>query len=186
MIERINEPYFSPHYTCIKAGFILSDEEILKRLGLDDFRKEIKPSDNINLSLNYIYITEDHDWLYILDNWAYEIWHRNFFREKLIELSTDFEIYNFSVGDADDSFDFLYLVNGKIKRKYVVTDPYYKGGKVDINIGESFPIEEMALAIKDHYQKLKLISTTFGISLTFDKENVRVFKTDKLDKIDLF
>ena len=88
-----------------------------------------------------------------MDDWLYTLWFDKEVKVKIENLSKEFDIFCCSVGDTDNSFDFVFYQNGIKKREYVVEDPFFNGGNVVKNLGEVFEIEKIALSKKTHLKK---------------------------------
>ena len=155
----------------------MSDQEIRERMGLEHylFIADEKEKNKGIEGKQYFFITEDSSWTYVMDDWYYSLWFEKGIRDRIKLLSGDFDIFTFSVGDSDNSFDFSYLQKGEYLRQYVVEDPTYKGGEVVINTGKPFPIEDQALAKQEPIDKVIMIAKSLGIVFTHTKENVRVY-----------
>lgn len=177
MLTRLNQSYFSPYFIFIKEGYKISDETILKNLGLSGYELVTENNERSNEIRNkrYLFLTEDKNWTYLMDDWFYTLWHNKEIRNRIKSLSKEFEIFTCSVGDCDDSFDFTYFKQGEIIRQYVVEDPKYKGGEVVKNFGIPFPVENTALRNKDLYTKVMTIAESFGIKMNHEKEKVRIY-----------
>lgn len=177
MLKRLNQSYFSPYFIFVKYGFQISDKEILERLGLNGYNLILDEKEREKEVLNkrYLFLTEDREWTYVMDDWFYTLWHNKEIRNWIKSMSQEFEIFTCSVGDCDDSFDFTYFKEGRIVRQYVVEDPHFKGGEVVKDFGMPFPIEKEALKKKDLYQKVMTIAESFGIEMNHKKENIRIY-----------
>lgn len=177
MLKRLNQSYFSPYFIFIQGGYKYSDEEILQQLGLQAYTlvEDENEKNNPVSAKCYLFLTEDDNWTYLMDDWSYSLWHESGLVEQLIRLSSEFDVFTFYVGDSDDSFGFAYYRKGAVLRKYIVEDPYYRGGETVLDVGPPFPIEKEALLKEDLFEKVMTIATSFGIKTDFHKEKVRIY-----------
>jgi hypothetical protein len=112
----------------------------------------------------------------LADNWHYMLWHKESTRNSIEGLATEFDVFTCSVGDSDDSFDFVYYREGKLLRRYVVTDPDYNGGSVAEDIGESLPTESDILAdSSDQLAMVLSLAKSIGIKTDYREDELRVY-----------
>lgn len=178
-MQLIKNSFFTPYFIFIKDNSNLNDEELLKKIDLKDYElvtdKSEKKTRGYKINKRYLYITEDEKWKHLMDDWFYTLWHDTEVKTRIKNLSKEFEIFCCSIGDCDDSFDFVHYQNGKEKREYVVEDPYFNGGQITKNIGNPFEIEKIALAKKDQLEKVLLIAQSLGINTNHNLEKIRCY-----------
>lgn len=165
-----NNSFFAPYYIFIKEGHKLKEKELFERLELLDYNLILdkwKSDAKILLDLKkrYLFLTQVENWTHLMDDWMYTLWHDTNFKDNVTKLSEHFDIFCCSVGDVDDSFDFKYFENGKLKREYIVEDPKFRGGEVTKNFGIPFIGEEIALnKKKEPLDKVLSIAQLVGIN----------------------
>jgi len=121
-----------------------------------------------------------------MDNWWYNLWHSDSFRKKIDKLGEKYDIFYCSMGDCDYSFDFTYYKDGLLRRKYVVDDPDFKGGKLIENIGKSLPFEEDNLKNIGQGGKIISIAKSIGIETNHKLESISCYQYDNIFIEDLF
>lgn len=174
-----NNILYSPFYIFIKFGYPISDEDVLDKLGIRDYQelslKETK--EEYIREINKFYITELGDWTHIIDGW-YGLWYSDI-RTYIDEIAKNHEVFYASIGDIDDSFDFVYYQNSILRRKYVVEDPHFSRNKLVIkeNYGSSLVGEEKILLQrdKDPWYTITELAQNIGISLNHPLENIRAY-----------
>ena len=163
--------FFSPFYMFIKDNHQLEDEELLEQLGLTNYQLLQDATE----SRKCLYITEDNNWKHLMDDWSYTLWHNKDIRNRLRELSQRFDVFYCSIGDYDESFDFVYCQQGMEKRKYVVEDPFYNGGEVTENIGQALKAEEIALEEEEAVDKVLCLAVSLGVNIHHNLETTRCY-----------
>lgn len=176
----INGTFYSHLYIFIKGGFRLSDKEIIKALDAIDYQltklgKLEEAGDN-----RYLHLTEDAHWAHLMDDLVGTLLFNQQLQERLSWLSKDFDVFCWSVGDIDDSFDFRYYQNGSVIREYVVEDPKFNGGKITRNSGRPLAGEKDGLAKKDSLEKVLTIASSLGINLKHDLSKIRCYERPEL------
>jgi len=85
-------------------------------------------------------------------------------------------VFTCSFGDADDSFDFEYYEESKLRRRYVFIDPHYSHpdykGYVALDYGTALPSEEKLLEEVGMYEKIGGIAGALGIET--DERNLSI------------
>ncbi|MGY8769890.1 MAG: hypothetical protein ACKVH8_15845 [Pirellulales bacterium] len=124
----------------------------------------------------YTVLADDGEWTMLADSWHYTLWHRNSTRIAIEELATMYDVFTCSVGDSDESFDFLYYENEILIRKFVVEDPNYNGGSVTENYGSPLPRESEILASNSDQLKMVLkIARSLGIKTDYTEDELRIY-----------
>ena len=176
-IERLqinNGIVFSPFYVFIKGVNKLTDIEILDFFRIQN--AEIVKNGDVKNKTTSLFITEDSNWIHIMDFWDYCLYHNENENKRIIKLAEKFDIYTCSVGDSDHSFDFKYFKNGQLFREYIVEDPEYKGGQLTKDYGTKLMNEENALLLEDELDKVLEIANGIGIRFAHTKEKIRHYQ----------
>ena len=97
-------------------------------------------------------------------------------RRALSKVAEQFDVFACSVGDSDESFDFIYYVGGSLIRKYTVADPHYDGGSVVEDVGEPLPAESNLLTSGKEKLAIVLgVAESLGINVDFRKADLRIY-----------
>ena len=179
----INNSLHSPFFIFIKDNGQLSDEELFERLNIKNYELISDAEERIRgrelTKKTYLYVAEDNSWKHLMDGWLYTLWHDPEIRKRIKTLSQEFDIYCCSVGDSDDSFDFIYYQNGTITREYVVEDPDYNGGFIAKDFGQPLDAEENAFKINDEIERVLYIAQSIGININHNLENIRCYGRER-------
>ena len=167
----IHRTVLSFHGIFVRCAGMYADEYVLDRLGIEGFSR----SDLNGGSGSYLIVAEDTDWIHILDDFLFTLWHTRAVHESIPVLGQEHEVFTFSVGDADDSFDFAYYRGGRLIRKFVVVDDDYRGGVVTEDVGTPLPVEAEAMSEDENLSKVHKIAQSLGIDLRHRLEGVRVY-----------
>src|SRR5262245_7168381 len=97
---------WAPYFVFIKSTEMTS-REVFEALRLGTYA-EIPSMEG---RFDYIAIGQDSRWTHAADNFGYTHWHSKNFRDAVSELGSRLDIFSFSVGDSDMSFD-LHLFGG--------------------------------------------------------------------------
>lgn len=172
-----NKTFLSGFYIFIKIEVQAGDEEILELLELEDYelvKGEQERKENF-LGKRYVFLAEDGTWTHIMDDGYYTLWHDQKIRDTLEGIAKYFDVFHCSVGDSDNSFDFVYYKKGELIRAYGLDYPNYVEGKVARDIGTPLPIEAEALALKSPKEKVLTIAKSLGINIEHDLDAVRCY-----------
>ena len=178
-MQLINKSFLSPFFIFIKDNSKLNDKELLNKFDLNDYQlitdNNEKKIEGKNPNKRYLYITEDRNWKHLMDDWLYTLWHNKTIKLRIKALSNEFDIFCCSVGDCDDSFDFIYYQNGIETREYIVEDPDFNGGQVAKDFGKAFEVEKIALAKEDQFEKVLSIARSLGINTNHNLSKIRCY-----------
>ncbi|WP_375560378.1 hypothetical protein ACE193_22180 [Bernardetia sp. OM2101] len=105
MIDKYTNCFDSPFLIFIKGVNHLSDKQVLQLLGLNTF----KIIDSLEDREKSLYITRSTNWIHIMDNWLYDLWHSTPFKNSVDKLGKEYDIFYCSVGDCDNSFDWFFM-----------------------------------------------------------------------------
>jgi hypothetical protein len=166
----------SPYFIFVRASGRLTDADVLKLLGLDDFAP-IPPC--ADWSKPHVYLIEDTAWIPIADDWLYSLWHKGHdnivgaFHKHLPEIS----IFARFVGDADRPFDFTYYSSGGLLRRYVVEDPRYDKQRhvVMESFGQPLSLEKELSEIGDEQDYVLSLATSVGVKIGHDLASIRCY-----------
>jgi len=122
-----------PYYIFLKCAGRYADADLLRRFGLVNYCRV--PADNTQHLRQHAILADDGPWTLLADDWYYTLWHLPTTRPMLEELAQQCDVFACSVGDCDRSFDFVYYRDGRLVRKYVVTDPHFRGRVLVQNVG---------------------------------------------------
>lgn len=176
-MSQIHKHYWeSPFYIFIKNGFKMSDQELFTQLGLNNCKLDKYIDREFPTKDRYCYLTEQDSWTHLMDDWSYSLWHHKTIRNNIEKLSQKFDIFYCSVGDIDESFDFVFYERGKLRRKYIVEDPKFNGGDLVENIGTPFPGEEVVLKIKDDIERVLKIARLVGVRIEHKQDKIRCYR----------
>jgi hypothetical protein len=164
---------FSPHFIFIKGITQLSNSEILKLLG-------IKLIDEITIeqysdSEDEILITRIGEWVHVIDNWYYKLWASENVCNKIKQLGNDYELFECSTGDSDESFEFQHYKNGNLVREY--KDEDYRGG-ITTNFGDKLPNEDDILKEGNILLLVMKLAQSIGVEMPPKIEELQVCKIE--------
>jgi hypothetical protein len=131
MTHIIHGELHAPYFVFIRSGQQYPDAEMLNRFHLSGYERNDPPA----RATRYVLLADLGEWTLIADDWFYTLWHLSGTRDVIAELGSRFELFACSVGDSDDSYDFVYYRGGELLRKHVVIDPRYDGGVIQESFG---------------------------------------------------
>ncbi|MFK7904949.1 MAG: hypothetical protein AB8B69_07485 [Chitinophagales bacterium] len=177
-MQLIKNTFCSPYFIFIKEGFKITDQELLQRLDLKGYElvtdKEVKQSE---LEGKWtLFLTEDSQWTHLMDNWFYTLWHDTKLRNRIKNLSADFDIFYCYGGDCDESLGFVYYQNGALVREYIVEDPNFRGSKVVRDFGAPFTIEKTVSEETNPFFRVLSIAKSIGIDIQHRLEDIRPYR----------
>jgi hypothetical protein len=181
----------APFFIFVKGLNKLTDEEILQIFGIENFKSVTVEKEDVNgrtfykTNFNEISLNRDSEWIQILDNFQYDLYHSEEVESTILVLSKRHDIFCCSVGDADDSYSVHYYKNGELVRKIVVEDSTYQKPEVKENFGEPIPLEEQCLKHEDGFVKILSLAESVGISLkkTSEMKFYKLLRTHKANYI---
>ena len=101
---------------------------------------------DIDGTSEWIGVLDDGQWLHIAEGFDYRIYYRPDRNQRFCELSREFDVFWFCLGDADMSFNYALFRDGKCVREVVVNSPNYDDHIVVANKGELLSGEERIFA----------------------------------------
>ena len=114
-------------------------------------------------------------WTVLIDDWYYSLWHSETTRPAIRRLAQNMDIYACSVGECDNSYDFIYYRNGARVREYVVVDPDMKSSIVKVDFGDPLPGETETLAEDDPCFGMLTIPVALGIPVPANNNEYRLY-----------
>ena len=179
----INDRFNSGFFTFIKSKKKISDDELLRRLNIFNYKFLPEESKKLNLETDFpkLYITEVDEWTHIMDDFGYSFMRHLFiFREKDIinNLAKDFEIFQCSVDEAYSGFGFSYYKNGRLQRQYVVRNKKSSFTETYIakDYGVPFPNEDSVLKENGQLNKVLSFAELAGIKINHELEKIRTYQ----------
>jgi len=140
---------WSPYLVFIKDTQ-MSDEKVLESLGLVGYvRIRSKRSSSELLHLGYIGIGRDSQWTHIADNYGYTHWHSKSFQDAVVALAPKHDLFTFSVGEPEMSFDLTLYLSGQLVRRFVWEDRDHTGGRLQDEFGPPLQGEDSIPRGKD-------------------------------------
>jgi hypothetical protein len=161
-----------PHFIYFRGGTKLSDEQILAHFELSSYFRAKSYSE----FATYAVIANSGDWTVLADDWLYTLWHQPSKRTAIETLAEERDLFAWSVGDCDRSFDFYLYRCGQLVRKHVVESPRFTDQIVTADFGERLPSETELLASNlDISIKLDLLTRSLGIDTAVSQDSLRVY-----------
>lgn len=168
--------FHSPYFIFIKGIAHFNDEEVLRLLDFQEFQQVEKGEEDFMKEEHYVHLTRDENWVHIMDNWFYTLWHAQEFRGTIHRLGKMYDIFDCSVGECDDSFHFTYCKDGQVVRRYIVADPDFNGGEVIEDMGTPIPSEEKYLKMSQQQTKVISIARSIGIEVKHDLMDIKCYE----------
>jgi hypothetical protein len=160
----------------------LTDEQILAQFGLTTYRytKKLQPSST------YAVIADAGEWTFLADDWLYQLWHLPSTRPAIESLATTRDVFAWSVGDCDQSFEYCLYRNGIRVRQYIVDSPSFSDQVIRVNFGEVLPFEsELLSADLEITDKMNQFSAYLGINTIVTQDMLRVYAKPYKSHLDL-
>ena len=163
---------FAPYFIFVRCNGVLTDADILERVGLAKYSAaRFAPQSGL-----YAVLANDGSWTMLADNWNYWLYFWLVTGVTIENFAAEYDVFTCSVGDACDSFAFTYYRNGRLVRKYEVTDPSFSGGSVTQDVGESLKFESTLLTSgRDHLEMVLSLAESIGIKTDYTEEELRVY-----------
>ncbi len=161
---------WSPYFVFVKTT-ALSDADLLATLGLNSY----VPIASVESRYDYIAIGRDFRWTHVADNFGYTHWASKDFKEAVSRLCTRFEVFTFSVGEGDMSFDLALYRDGQRERHFVWEDRDYSGGKLSEQSGLPLAGEEAIPCGKDPLDGLWRVASALGIESDYTKLSMSLY-----------
>ena len=164
----------SPYFIFIKGISNKTDETILQLFGFQEIEQVSIQQDRNDK--NCIYFYKDGDWVHLMDNYYYTHWHLKDFNSRIYELGKEYEIFTCRLKDVDESYDFIYFKNGKLKREYLSYSPDYTEIIVTADYGDKLAGESVPSSFQNDYDRPLLIAKGVGIRLAKTEDEILCYK----------
>jgi hypothetical protein len=161
---------WSPYFVFVKS-IEMTDRGILEALRLPAYVRI--PS--MEHRFDYLAIGRDSHWTHVADNYGYTHWHSKDFRDAVSELAARLEVFSFSVGDSDMSFDLQLYRSGHLVRRFVWEDRDYSGGRLQEQFGSPLEFETTIPCGKDPLDGLWRVASALGIECDYTKLNLMLY-----------
>jgi hypothetical protein len=177
MLAAMTHPLFvcgqlhAPYFIFVRCAARCSDADVLRWFGLSTYC----PTNSPRLHGRHAILADDGQWMMIADDWHYTLWHMPTTRPTLQKLARSYDVFAGSVGDCDDSFDFVYYQRGQLVRRYVVDDPDFRGGSVVEITGAQLLGEAAAFGETEQLKIVLSIAASLGIMTNYTEHDVRVY-----------
>ena len=163
----------SPFFTFIKG---IEQNSFINTLKLFDLsNRTLVDYEKAKYNDDCIFLFRDKIWVHIMDNFSYSHWHSKNFKLKIEELGKSFEIFSFSVGDVDFSFEFRLFRNGGLVREYIVESPNFNDEIITKNFGKPLKGEEKGLQKKDQLMRVIHIAQSLGIEFPKNQSEINCY-----------
>ena len=179
----IDGQLWSPFYIMVKDYGGLKFNELFQQLNIDRYSHQIKENklEIGSESLDVLFAIRRGNWVQIMDNWGYKLWHDKQIRKDVEQLSKSYEIFQFSIGDIDYSYDFAYYKNGVLKRKFAIEADHPSEEIIKENFGSSLKGESETKKYREPFDKIRPITNSIGIPFEHDLNEIEVFSKNKAD-----
>jgi len=115
----------------------ISDAELLQHFGLSAYRQV----DQVDGLYRYAIVASLNGWRVLADDVCFTFWHMPQRRTAIETLGQQFDLWAFSAGDCDQSYDFALYQQGQLRRKSVVDSPHFSDRVVREDFGTPLPEE---------------------------------------------
>jgi hypothetical protein len=175
---RLHAPYFIYFRRVAK----LSDAQILAHFGLTTYRL----TEKLQRSSTYAVIGDAGEWTLLADDWFYRLWHMPTTRPAIESLAKEGEVFAWSVGDCDQSFDYCLYRDGRLVRQYMVDSPHFSDQVIRTDFGERLSFEsELLSSDLSIEEKMNQFTSQLGINPFVTQDMLRLYATPYESKLDL-
>jgi hypothetical protein len=165
----------------LKPNILLSDEQILAHFGLNTHRYTPK----LPPFSTYAVIADLGDWTMLADDWLYQLWHLSSTRPAIQSLAKDRDVFAWSVGECDESFEYSLYQNGQMIRQYWVDSPHYHDQVVSTDLGPRLPFESELLAANlPIVEKMNRFGVNLGINAIVTQDRLRIYSKPYESRLD--
>ena len=168
----------------VECGEEYSDAELMKYLGISGY-SPLPPEDSPDQPDDhdlFVQIASDGRWTHISDDGYYTLWTDGIFMsgnlpDRIVKLARLHNIFTRVLGEADDSFEFEYFEGSKLRRRYVVEDPYFDKDRCIVaqDYGEALTGEEELSEEVNMDEKIRRIEDALGIETDLGKLSIRTY-----------
>lgn len=179
----INGQLWSPFYIIVKDYGKLEISAIFKLLKIDRYSHKIQENkiETGSNSLDVLFVIRRGDWIQIMDNWGYKLWHDKQIRNDIEQLSKNFELFQFSMGDIDYDYDFSYYKNGELIRKFAIEVRSTKNITIKEDFGTPLICEPESNKFKEPFEIVIPIAKALGIPFNHKLEEIEVYSKNMND-----
>ena len=168
----------SPFFVYFRQEPRLSDEQILKHFGLLSFSW----TKQLQESAQYVILTDAGEWTLLADDWLYSLWHMPSTKTAIEALAESRDVFTWSVGDCDQSFEYKCYRDRELIRQYTVESPNYNDQVVQHDIGEAFEFEK-ALRELPVEERMACYCAEFGIETSVKREQLRLYSSPNQSRL---
>ena len=98
--------------------------------------------------------------------------------ELLAAAGQRWDLFSYSVGDIDESYEIVCYRDGELIRHRRVDSPRYDDRVVSIDIGEPLPAETASLWLEDAVRIGRSLATAQGIDVCYRADRIATFAWD--------
>ena len=153
----------------------MTDKDVLRTLGLANYVTIESTKRQGRQRYDYIAIGRDLRWTHIADNFGYTHWRSKVFKDAVSKLGGRLEVFTFSLGDIDASFDFHYHRDGSLIRRFVWEARYNQVGRLHGQFGSSLECEEKISRDQDPVDGLWEVASALGIERDYTKIDLKLY-----------
>lgn len=162
----------APFFIFFRREPRLSDEQVLAHFGLPAHR--LTPS--VPPFSTYVVLADLGDWTMLADDWLYRLWHLPTTRPAIASLARSRDVFAWSIGECDESFEYYLYTGGELVRQYTVDSPHYNDRIIRIDFGRrpSFETEFFAGDLPID-RKLNQYCLNLGIDTRVTPDQLRIY-----------
>lgn len=170
----------SPARLHIKGADEIDNGYLIRELGLTSYSLLHNDQQIVwdDLSKRRLYLFETIGWKHLYDDFSYYLYNNPSIRDRIQALGSKFDMLWCSVGDCDESFEYLYYNNGAKRRELIVDSPSYRDRVIRTSIGEPFKFESDLFDKPSEIDLLEDIERGFGIVQPNFKTTLVCYETE--------
>lgn len=153
----------------------MTDDDVLNGLGLAGYVAIDSIEQGGRRRYDYIAIGRDSRWKHLADNFGYTHWHSKPFRDAVSRLGTGREVFTFSVGDIDVSFDLHYYREGALVRRLIWEAHHDSGSRLQEQCGSALEGEDKIARGNDPTDGLWQVASALGIERDYTKIDLKLY-----------
>jgi hypothetical protein len=161
---------WSPHYVFL-SDTSLADLAVLGLFGLQHY----VPTKFSRQRSDYIGISSDGRWIHLIDNYGYTHLHSPDFRSRFHSLAQAMDVFSFSIGDIDMSFDIQFYRDRHLARYFRWDDPRIDGGHLGAESGSPLSFEDTIPRGSDPYDGLLRVAAGLGVQTDYSTHSIRLY-----------
>lgn len=170
----------APFYLIIKDYKELEIQELFESLNIERYSYQIK-EDKEKVGLNswdVLYVIRRGNWIQLMDNWGYTLWHDKRIHQDIEKLSKSYEIFQFSFSDAYYDYDFTYFKNGELMRRFSIVANTPKEEVIKVDFGIPLKGESGKHKYKEPIKKIIPIVKSLGITFDHNIDDIEIYSTN--------